>query len=83
MFIEQWNSFCLEPTFLILLWELVVIHFEVESVTFLIKFDWFFGVDFLIIKFEFVIFELWNLKVGIQVNRRLLTAHLTDDILGV
>jgi hypothetical protein len=83
MFIEQWNSFGFEPTFLIFLWEIVVVHFEVESVAFLIEFDWFLGVDFLIIKFEFVIFELWNLKVGIKVDWRLLTTQLTDKVLGI
>jgi len=83
MFIEQRHSFGLEPTLLILLWEIVVVHFEVESVSFLIEFDWLLCVDLLIIKSELIIFELWDLKVGIKVNWRLLTAQLTDKVLGI
>lgn len=83
MVIEQRYSFGLKPTLLVFLSKVVVVHFEVESVSFLIEFGSFFRVDFFVVESKFIVFELRNFKTCIEINWRLVASCLTNNVLCI
>jgi hypothetical protein len=56
--IEQRYCFGLEPALLVFLGKVVVIHLEVESVSFLIEFSSFVRINFFVVESKFIVFEL-------------------------
>ena len=81
--IEQRYSFGLEPALLVFLGKVVVIHLEVESVSFLIEFSSFVRINFFVVESKFIVFELWNWKTCVEVNRRLVASCLTNNVLCI
>ena len=81
MVIEQRYSFGLKPTLLVFLSKVVVVHFEVESVSFLIEFGSFFMVDFFVVESKFIVFEFRNFLICVKINWGLIAPDLGDKVL--